>query len=400
MTPSPLIYLDNHATTRVDPRVVEAMLPIFTEDYGNPSSRHHPLGWRAEERVEIAREQTARLINAASPDEIIFTSGATESNNLALRGAAAALAARGRHIITQQTEHKAVLDTLRALEEQGFQVTRLPVDGRGRVDPDDVRRAIRPDTILISIMWANNEIGTIQPIEQIGALAAEAGVLFHTDAAQAAGRIPIDVQAAGVHLLSLSAHKFYGPKGIGALYIRRCRPPVRLVPQITGGGQERGLRSGTLAVPNIVGLGTAAALAREALPDEAARIAGLRDKLCAGILGQLEEVFENGDPAHRLPGNLNLSFAFVEGESLLMGLTGRICVSSASACTAESAEPSHVLRAIGLDEPLTRSTLRFGVGRFNTTEEIDETVDCVVRVVRRLREISPLYEAWIEGHRV
>lgn len=397
MKPKFPIYLDNNATTRVDPRVVDAMLPTFTDDYGNPSSKHHVLGWRAEELVELARERVARLIGAAEPGEIIFTSGATESNNLALHGAAHAGAARGRHIITQATEHKAVLDPLAALERQGFQITRLPVDGEGRVDPEDVRRAITPQTILISIMTANNEIGTIQPLEEIGAIAAEIGALFHTDAAQALGKIPFDVQRANIHLASFSAHKLYGPKGIGALYIRRRNPPVRIAPLITGGGQERGMRSGTLAVPNIVGFGMACHLAQTALPEEIVRIAALRDKLRDGIMGQLEEVVENGSPAHRLPGTLSLSFKFVEGESLLMGLTDRICVSSMSACTTESAEPSHVLRAIRLDEELTRSTLRFGVGRFNAAEEIEWTVDRVVSVVRRLREISPLYEAWMEG---
>jgi cysteine desulfurase len=389
------IYMDNNATTPVDPRVLEAMLPYFCEEFGNAASRIHAFGWRAEEAVDKAREQIARLIGA-TPKEIIFTSGATESDNLALKGVAEMYRDKGTHIVTQVTEHKAVLDSAKRLERQGFEVTYLPVDRDGLVDPDDVERALRETTILISIMAANNEIGVVQPLEEIGRIAKDRGVLFHSDAAQAAGKVPVDVEAWGVDLVSLSAHKMYGPKGVGALYVRRRAPRVRLSPMMDGGGHERGMRSGTLDVPGIVGFGAACELACEEMEAEAERIRALRDRLQSGILSHLEEVYLNGHPDRRLPGTCNLSFAYVEGESLVTGLND-IALSSGSACTSVGHESSHVLEALGLNTEMIDSSLRFCLGRFNTEEEVDYVIQKVREVVERLRELSPLYEGTRDG---
>jgi len=384
------VYMDNNSTTPCDPRVVEAMLPYFTEKFGNAASRNHAFGWQAEEAVENAREQVAELIGA-SPKEIIFTSGATESNNLAIKGVASMYRKKGNHIITCVTEHKAVIDPLKRLERDGWNVTWLAVDPEGRVDPRQVREAITDQTVLVSIMVANNEVGTIQPIAEIGAICKEKGVLFHTDAVQAAGKIPLDVQKMGIDLLSLSGHKMYGPKGVGALYVRRKDPRVRLDAIQDGGGHERGMRSGTLAVPLIVGLGAAAEIARKEMPEESARLLNLRERLRQGIMGQLDHVEVNGHPSERLPGNMNLSFGFVEGEGLMMGIKD-IAVSSGSACTSASLEPSYVLKALGADDERAHSSIRFGIGRFNTEEEIDFVIRDVVRAVNHLREMSPLYE--------
>lgn len=389
------IYLDNNSTTRTDPRVVEAMLPYFTERFGNAASRSHPFGWEAEAAVEEAREQVAGLIGA-SAKEVIVTSGATESNNLALKGVAAMYKKKGNHVVTQVTEHKAVLDTCKRLERDGVQVTYLPVDQYGRVHPDQVREAITDKTVLVSIMAANNEIGTLQPIGAIGKLCKEKGVLFHTDAVQALGKVPIDVEAMGIDLLSLTAHKIYGPKGVGALYVRKKDPRVRLEPMIDGGGHERGMRSGTLAVPMIVGLGAACELARRELPEESARTFALRERLRTSIMDRLPETYLNGHPTERLPGNANISFAYVEGEGLMMGIKD-VAVSSGSACTSASLEPSYVLRALGVGDELAHSSIRFGIGRFNTLEEVDYTADLVVREVSRLREMSPLFEMVQQG---
>jgi cysteine desulfurase len=389
------IYLDNNATTRCDPRVVETMLPFFTENYGNAASRNHPFGWFAEEAVDNAREQIAALIGA-SAKEMIFTSGATESNNLAIKGVASMYRKKGNHIITQVTEHKAVIDPCKRLERDGFQVTFLPVDKYGQVSPEQVREAITDQTILVSIMAANNEIGTLQPIKEIGKVCKERGVLFHTDAVQAVGKVPVNVEEMGIDLLSLTAHKLYGPKGQGALYVRRKNPRVRLDPIIDGGGHERGMRSGTLAVPLIVGLGVACDLARKEMDEEIPRLRGLRDKLNQGITGRLEEVSLNGHPTERLPGNLNLSFAYVEGEGLMMGMKD-IAVSSGSACTSASLEPSYVLKALGVGDDLAHSSIRFGLGRFTTEEEVDYVIEHVVQAVSKLREMSPLYEMAKEG---
>ena len=384
------VYMDNNSTTPCDPRVVEAMLPYFTEKFGNAASRNHAFGWQAEEVVENAREQVAELIGA-SPKEIIFTSGATESNNLAIKGVASMYRKKGNHIITCVTEHKAVIDPLKRLERDGWNVTWLAVDPDGRVDPRQVREAITDQTVLVSIMVANNEVGTIQPIAEIGAICKEKGVLFHTDAVQAAGKIPLDVQKMGIDLLSLSGHKMYGPKGVGALYVRRKDPRVRLDAIQDGGGHERGMRSGTLAVPLIVGLGAAAEIARREMPEESTRLLNLRERLRQGIMGQLDQVEVNGHPTERLPGNMNLSFGFVEGEGLMMGIKD-IAVSSGSACTSASLEPSYVLKALGADDERAHSSIRFGIGRFNTEEEIDFVIRDVVRAVNHLREMSPLYE--------
>jgi cysteine desulfurase len=390
MAPKRPVYMDNHATTRVDPRVLEAMLPYFTEKYGNAASRNHEFGWKAEEAVENARGQIARLINA-SPKEIIFTSGATESDNLALKGISEFHRAKGNHIITQATEHKAVLDVCKRLAESGCEITYLPVAKDGRISLEDLRRAITPKTILISIMYANNEIGVLQPIAEIGKIAKHAGVLFHTDAVQAIGKIPVDVERDAIDLLSLSAHKLHGPKGVGVLYVRRKNPRVQLAPMIDGGGHERGLRSGTLNVPGIVGLGKACEICSKEMPQESARLAALRDKLKDAILGRLDDATINGSIEHRLPNNLNLSFAGVEGDALLMGIND-VAVSSGSACTSATLEPSHVLRALGVPEELAHSSIRFGLGRFNTGEEVDYVAGRVVETVKRLRELSPLYE--------
>ena len=384
------VYMDNNATTRTDPRVVEAMLPFFTEKFGNAASRNHPYGWEAEAAVEEAREQICTLIGA-SPKEIVFTSGATESNNLALKGAASMYKKKGNHLITQATEHKAIIDPCKRLERDGFQVTVLPVDRYGQVSAEQIREAMTDKTILVSIMAANNEIGTLQPIKDIGKLCKQKGVLFHTDAVQAVGKVPLDVDEMGIDLLSLTAHKLYGPKGIGALYVRKKDPRVRLEPTIDGGGHERGMRSGTLPVPMIVGLGTACEIARKEMPEESQRTFRLREKLREGIMGQLPESFLNGHPTERLPGNANISFAYVEGEGLMMGIKD-VAVSSGSACTSASLEPSYVLRALGVGDELAHSSIRFGLGRFSTDEEVEFVIGLVVREVNRLREMSPLYE--------
>ena len=389
------IYMDNHATTRTDPRVVEEMLPYFTEKYGNAASRNHEFGWVAEQAVEQARERIAKLIGATSK-EIIFTSGATESNNLAIKGVAEMYKEKGNHIITQAIEHKAVLDTCKRLEKYGFRVTYLPVQKDGRIDLDDLKRAMDDKTILVTIMTANNEIGALQPIREIGALCHERGVLFHTDAVQAIGKVPFNVIQDNVDLASLTAHKLYGPKGVGALYVRRKNPRVQLVAQIDGGGHERGMRSGTLNVPGIVGFGKACALASEGMAEEAVKLSALRDRLKDAIMGQLDEVYINGSVEHRLPGNLNISFAYVEGESLLMGIND-IAVSSGSACTSATLEPSYVLKALGAGDDLAHSSIRFGIGRFNTQAEVDYVAARVIDTVKRLRELSPLYEMAKEG---
>jgi len=384
------IYMDHHATTPVDPRVLEAMLPFFTERFGNAASRNHSFGWDAEGAVEKARQDIAGAIGAEAR-EIIFTSGATESDNLALKGIADAYAGKGDHIVTSKIEHKAILDSAQRLESAGLKVTYVPVDSEGLVDPDDVRRALTDRTILISIMYANNEIGTIQPIREIGALAHERGILFHTDAVQAIGRIPVDVNDDHVDLMSVTAHKIYGPKGIGVLYVRQRRPRLRLTPMIDGGGHERGFRSGTLPVPLIVGFARAMVLAMQQMAEESPRIAVLRDRLKDIILTRLDEVYLNGSATKRLPNNLNLSFAYVEGESLLMGMK-EVALSSGSACTSASVEPSYVLKAVGLGEELSHSSVRFGLGRFNTAEEVEYVGNKIVETVNRLRAISPLHE--------
>jgi cysteine desulfurase len=389
------IYMDNNATTRCDPRVVEAMLPYFTENYGNAASRNHAFGWRAEEAVDQARDQVARLIGA-SGKEIVFTSGATESDNLALKGVAAMYRKKGNHVITVATEHKAIIDPCKRLERDGYQVTFLPVDRDGRISAEQVEAAMTDKTILVSIMAANNEIGTLQPIKDIGKLCKRKGVLFHTDAVQAVGKVPVNVEEMGIDLLSISAHKIYGPKGVGALYVRRKDPRVRLDPLIDGGGHERGMRSGTLAVPLIVGLGAACELCRQEMPEESQRLLRLRERLNAGITSQLEDVYLNGHPTERLPGNLNLSFAYVEGEALMMGIKD-VAVSSGSACTSASLEPSYVLKALGVGDELAHSSIRFGMGRFNTEEEVDFVVNDVVRAVNHLRDMSPLYEMHKQG---
>ncbi|HKZ53362.1 MAG TPA: IscS subfamily cysteine desulfurase [Candidatus Acidoferrales bacterium] len=389
------IYMDNHATTPVDPRVVEAMLPYFTGQFGNAASRNHSFGWEAEKAVENAREQIAKLINAI-PREIIFTSGATESDNLALRGVAEMYREKGNHIITMVIEHKAVLDPCKRLEKYGYQVTYLPVSKEGLINLDELRAAITDKTILISIMYANNEIGVLQPIEEIGRIAKEHKVLFHTDATQAVGKIPFDTQKMNVDLASLSAHKMYGPKGVGALYVRRRNPRVQLAPILDGGGHERGMRSGTLNVPGIVGFGKACAIAGEEMATESVRLRGLRDRLKEKIFSKLDEVYINGSWEHRLPHNLNVSFAFVEGESLLMGISD-VAVSSGSACTSATLEPSYVLKALGVGEDLAHTSIRFGLGRFNTEEEVDYVAERLAETVTRLRELSPLYEMAKEG---
>jgi len=389
------IYMDYHATTPVDPRVVDAMLPYFTTHFGNAASRNHAFGWEAEEAVETARRQVADLIGA-NPKEIIFTSGATESNNLAIKGVAEMYREKGNHIITCVTEHKAVIDTCKKLEKQGGRVTYLPVQKDGRIDLADLRAAITEKTILITIMTANNEIGVLQPIAEIGAIAKEKGILFHTDAVQAVGKVPFSVTDAKVDLVSMSGHKFYGPKGVGALYVRRRNPRVLLAEQISGGGHERGMRSGTLNVPGIVGLGAAAAIAQAEMATESKRLRMLRDELNKKLHANLDELYINGSMEHRLPHNLNVSFAYVEGESLLMGIND-VAVSSGSACTSASLEPSYVLKALGAGDDLAHSSIRFGLGRWTTEEEVDYVVEKLTTVVRRLREMSPLYEMAKEG---
>jgi cysteine desulfurase len=387
--PRPLIYLDNHATTRCDPRVVEAMLPYFSEQYGNAASLH-AFGTVALDAVNEARSQLASLIHSDAK-EVVFTSGATESNNLAIKGIAAMLKPRGNHVITVQTEHRAVLDPCRHLERDGFRVTYLPVDQFGMVHADQVADAITPETILVSVMLANHEVGTLNPLAEVGPLCKQREVLLHTDATQAVGKIPVDVEALQVDLLSCSAHKIYGPKGIGALYVRRRNPHVRLEPLFDGGGQERGMRSGTLAVPLIVGFGKACALAQSEMPAEMRRLVELRARLYEGLLANLDDVTLNGHPEQRLPGNLNLSFEDVKGEALLMALRS-VAVSSGSACTSMSVEPSYVLRALGLSDDLAHASLRFGIGRFNTAEEIDFVVEETTRTVKHLRRLSPSHQ--------
>jgi cysteine desulfurase len=389
------VYLDNHATTPLDPRVLDAMMPYLTDRFGNAASRNHSFGWEAEEAVEKGRKQVAELIGANSK-EIVFTSGATESDNLAIKGVAEMYSERGNHIITAATEHKAILDTCKKLEKHGCRVTYLPVKGDGLVDLDMLREAITDKTILISIMYANNEIGVIQPIAGIGRIARERGVLFHTDAVQAVGKIPVNVDKDHIDLMSISAHKIYGPKGVGALYVRRKNPRVQVTSQMDGGGHERGMRSGTLNVPGIVGLGEACALCGKEMVEEAARLGALRDKLRKAIEAELDEVFVNGSVEHRLPNNLNISFAYVEGESMLMGIKD-IAVSSGSACTSASLEPSYVLKALGVGDDLAHTSIRFGLGRFNTEEEVNYTARRVIETVKRLRELSPLYEMAKEG---
>jgi len=389
------IYMDNHATTPMDPRVLQAMLPYFTEKFGNAASRNHSFGWAGEEAVETARQQIASLINATAK-EIIFTSGATESDNLMIKGVAEMYREKGNHIITQAIEHKAVLDTCKRLEKNGYEVTYLPVQKDGRVNPEDVRKAIKPTTILITIMYANNEIGAINPIAEIGRIAKEHGIIFAVDGVQAVGKIPVDVIKDNVDLLAISAHKLYGPKGVGALYVRRRNPRVQLSAIIDGGGHERGMRSGTLNVTGIVGLGKACELCQQEMTEESARLAKLRDRLKAGLEAKLDEVFVNGSLEHRLPNNLNMSFAYVEGESLLMGIND-VAVSSGSACTSATLEPSYVLKALGVGEDLAHTSIRFGLGRFTTEEEVDYVIDKMVQVVTKLRELSPLYEMAKEG---
>ncbi len=389
------IYMDHNATTPVDPRVLEAMLPYFRETFGNAASRNHSFGWAAEAAVETAREQVAKLI-ATDAKAILFTSGATESDNLAIKGVAEMYAEKGNHIITCLAEHKAVIDSCKRLESQGYDVTWLKPDAYGRISAEQIEAALTDKTILISIMAANNEVGTINPLAEIGRLAKSRGVLFHSDGTQAVGKIPLDVEEMGLDLLSLSAHKFYGPKGVGALYVRRRKPRVRLRCQMDGGGHERGMRSGTLNVPGIVGLGAAAEIAAKEMPQEALRLRTLRDHLEEGLRQRLDHIQRNGHPTERLPNTVNLSFAYVEGESLMMKMKD-IAVSSASACTSASLEPSHVLRSMGLPDDLAHSSIRFSLGRFTTDEEIDYAIEQVVQAVSELRKLSPLYELAQEG---
>lgn len=391
------IYMDYNSTTPVDPRVLEAMLPYFTEAFGNASSRSHSFGWRAEDAVDSARAELCKLIGARSSKEIIFTSGATESDNLAIKGVAASYKGKGNHIITAKTEHKAVLDACKRLEREGYEVTYLGVDGNGQVSPEQVREAITEKTILVTLMLANNEIGTVHPIREIGAVTREAGVLFHCDAVQGIGKVEFNVEDFNVDLASITAHKMYGPKGVGALYVRRSKPRVRLHAEIDGGGHERGMRSGTLNVPGIVGFGEAAKICNEGWREEAEKLRALRDRLRAKLWGELDELYLNGaDDPWRHPGNLNVSFAFVEGEAMMMAIKD-VAVSSGSACTSASLEPSYVLRAIGVDEELAHTSIRFGVGRFTTEEEVDYVGQLVVDQVKRLRSLSPLYEMHQEG---
>ncbi|MCY2960395.1 MAG: IscS subfamily cysteine desulfurase [Planctomycetota bacterium] len=389
------LYFDYQATTPLDPRVLETMLPYFTEEFGNAASRSHPFGWRAEEAVEKARAQIASLIGA-NAKEIVFTSGATESINLALKGVADMYGEKGRHVVTSLTEHKAVLDTCKHLEKLGWEVTYLEPTKTGRITVESVEKALRPDTVVVAIMWANNEVGTVNPIREIGALCHAKGVLFLTDATQAAGKIPVDVEADHVDLLCLTGHKIYGPKGVGALYVRRKNPRVRLTAQMDGGGHERGMRSGTLNVPGIVGLGRACEIAQAEWKKDLEHTSRLRDDFERRVFAEIGHVKLNGDPDHRLPNNSNLSFAFVEGESLIMGIKD-LAVSSGSACTSASLEPSHVLRAMGVGEDMAHSSIRFGFGRFTTKEQVDFAIEQLTTAVRRLRELSPLYEMAQEG---
>lgn len=389
------IYLDNNATTPMDPRVLEAMIPYFTEHFGNAASRNHPFGWEAEEAVDYAREQVAKLIGA-DPKEIIFTSGATEGDNLGIKGVYEMYASKGNHIITCTTEHKAVLDTCKHIEHLGGEVTYLPVAANGLIDVTALEAAIKPTTILIAIMYANNEIGVVQPVKEITAIAKKHGVLFFSDAVQAVGKIPVDVNADGIDIMAFTAHKMYGPKGIGALYVRRKNPRVKVTAQMDGGGHERGMRSGTLNVPGIVGFGKACELARLEMAADAERLSKLRDKLEAALT-QIDESYVNGSTEHRLPHVANISFKYVEGEGLMMGFNKTIALSSGSACTSASLEPSYVLKALGLGDDLAHSSLRFGLGRFTTEEQIDYTIKAVTDTVLKLREMSPLWEMFKEG---
>jgi len=391
------IFMDSHSTTPVDPRVLEAMLPYFTEKFGHPGSRNHPFGWEAEAAADGARQQVARLIGARDPKEVVFTSGGTEAINLAIKGAAEMYREKGTHIVTLAIEQRAGLDVCKRLERQGYQVTYVPVGPDGLVDVEEIRKAITDKTILISVMFANNEIGTIQPVAEIGKLAKEKGIVFHTDATQAAGKVPVDVEAMGIDLLSTTAHMIYGPKGAGALYVRRKNPRVRIAAMIDGGGHERGMRSGTVPVPLVVGFGKAAEICREIMAEEGARLKALRDKLQDKVLSSLDEVYLNGHPEKRLPHNLNISFAYVEGESVLMGLNKEVALASGSACTSATLEPSYVIAALGVGSELAHSSIRFGLHRFTTEEEVEYVGDRTVQVITRLREMSPLYELAKEG---
>ena len=391
------IFMDAQSTTPCDPRVVEAMLPYFTEKFGHPASRNHPFGWEAEAAVDAARGKLARLIGARDPKELVFTSGGTESINLALKGVAEMYREKGTHIVTTAIEQRASLDVCKKLERQGFEVTSVPVQPDGLVDVEEIRRAITDRTILISVMFANNEIGTIQDIAAIGKLAKDKGILFHTDATQAVGKIPVDVEAMGIDVLSCTAHLLYGPKGVGALYVRRKGPRVRIAPQIDGGGHERGMRSGTLPVPLIVGFGRAAEICQESMAAESAQLSKMRDRLQAMILASVDEAFLNGRPDRRLAGNLNISFAYVEGESVLMGLNREAALSSGSACTSSTLEPSYVIAALGASAELAHSSIRFSLHRFNTDEEVEYVGQRTIEVVKRLRDMSPLYELAKEG---
>jgi cysteine desulfurase len=391
------IFMDSQSTTPVDPRVLEAMIPYFTEKFGHPASRNHPFGWEAEGGVDKAREQIAKLIGARDPKEVVFTSGGTEAINLALKGVAEMYREKGNHIVTTTIEQRATLDVCKRLERQGFEVTYVPVGPDGLVDVQAVRAALTAKTILISVMFANNEIGTIQPVAELGKLAKEKGILFHTDATQAVGKVPVDVEAMGVDLLSATAHMLYGPKGVGALYVRRKNPRVRLAPMLDGGGHERGMRSGTVPVPLAVGFGKAAEISREIMGEESNRLAALRDRLQEQILSKVDEAYVNGHLERRLPHNLNISFAYVEGESVLMGLNKEAALASGSACTSATLEPSYVISALGVDSELAHSSIRFGLHRFTTEEEVDFVARKTVEVIQRLREMSPLYELAKEG---
>jgi cysteine desulfurase len=391
------IFMDSQSTTPVDPRVLEAMIPYFTEKFGHPASRNHPFGWEAEGGVDKAREQIAKLIGARDPKEVVFTSGGTEAINLALKGVAEMYREKGNHIVTTTIEQRATLDVCKRLERQGFEVTYVPVGRDGLVDVDAVRAALTDKTILLSIMFANNEIGTIQPVAELGKLAKEKGIIFHADATQAVGKIPVDVEAMGIDLLSATAHMLYGPKGVGALYVRRKNPRVRLAPMVDGGGHERGMRSGTVPVPLVVGFGKAAEICREVMGEESKRLAALRDRLQEQILAKVDEAYVNGHPTRRLPHNLNISFAYVEGESVLMGLNREAALASGSACTSATLEPSYVISALGVDSELAHSSIRFGLHRFSTEEEVDFVAQKTIEVIQRLREMSPLYELAKEG---
>ena len=391
------IFMDSQSTTPVDPRVLEAMIPYFTEKFGHPASRNHPFGWEAEGGVDKAREQIAKLIGARDPKEVVFTSGGTEAINLALKGVAEMYREKGNHIVTTTIEQRATLDVCKRLERQGFEVTYVPVGREGLVDVEAIRAALTDKTILISVMFANNEIGTIQPVAELGKLAKEKGIIFHTDATQAVGKIPVDVEAMGIDLLSMTAHMLYGPKGVGALYVRRKGPRVRLAPMVDGGGHERGMRSGTVPVPLVVGFGKAAEICGGVMGEESKRLAALRDRLQEQILSKVDEAYVNGHPTLRLPHNLNISFAYVEGESVLMGLNREAALASGSACTSATLEPSYVISALGVDSELAHSSIRFGLHRFSTEEEVDFVAGKTIEVIHRLREMSPLYELAKEG---